>query len=72
MSRGSYACLMPEHFEPTGQNCDECGKPITTRILTVIAYHGQVPDQRSGPECWTAGCEGQRRRLADHPDLISK
>ena len=72
MSRASYACLMPERFEPTGQNCDDCGRPITTRILSVIAYHGQVPDQRSGPECWTAGCEGQRRRLADQPDLISK
>lgn len=72
MLRGSYACLMPEHFEPTGQTCDSCGKPITTRILSVIAYHGQVPDQRFGPECWTAGCEGQRRRLAEHPDAISR
>ena len=51
MSGGSYACLMPEHFEPTGQTCDSCGKPITTRILSVIGYHGQLPDQRSGPQC---------------------
>jgi hypothetical protein len=48
MSRDSYACLMPEHFEPTGQNCDECGKPITTRILSVIAYHGQCPISAPG------------------------
>lgn len=51
---------MPEYFEPTGQNCDECGKPFTTRILSVIALHGQVPDQRSGPACWTAGCKGNQ------------
>jgi hypothetical protein len=53
-----------ESFEPTGQNCDVCGKPITYRVDTVLAYHGTVPDRRSGPSCWTAGCDGQRQRGA--------
>jgi hypothetical protein len=53
---------MSESFEPTGQNCDVCGKPITFRVLSVLAYAGHVPDRRYGPACWTAECEGQRRR----------
>jgi hypothetical protein len=61
---------MAESFEPTGQICDECGKPITTRVLSVIAYHGQAPQQRFGPACWTEECEGQRRREGQ-PNLIS-
>ena len=72
MSRGSYACLMPEHFEPTGQTCDSCGKPITTRILSVIAYHGQVPEPALRAGMLDRRLRGAARRLADHPDLISK
>jgi hypothetical protein len=49
---------MAESFEPTGQICDECGKPITARVLSVIAYHGQAPEQRFGPACWTEGAKG--------------
>jgi hypothetical protein len=53
---------MSESFEPTGQNCGDCGKPITFRVESVLAYHGQAPDRRYGPACWTPNCPGQRTR----------
>jgi hypothetical protein len=57
---------MSESFEPTGQNCDICGKAITFRVESVLAYHGQSPDRQFGPACWTAGCAGQRTRDGAH------
>lgn len=61
LSQDSHSLEDMFTYQPTGQVCPHCQRPITDQVNSVTVNGGEQVETRTGPRCWTAGCPGNRR-----------
>lgn len=44
------------YYEPTGETCPECKRPISWQVVREGTMGGEPIEARSGPSCWAAWC----------------